>query len=82
MAGAATDVAEQQIGNVREFLAKKRSSHLIQLTDLVNLCKCVLSDKQLELTKHSRSLAGRDMMMKSFLTSSMTKLSSELSERS
>lgn len=37
---------------------------------------------QMELTKHSRSLAGRDMMMKSFLTSSITKVSSELSERS
>lgn len=24
MAGAATDVAEEQIGNVREFLAKKK----------------------------------------------------------
>lgn len=40
------------------------------------------SDSGVKLTKHSRSLAGRDMMMKSFLTSSMTKVSSELSERS
>lgn len=34
------------------------------------------------LTRHSRSLAGREMMMRSFLANSVTKATSELSERS
>lgn len=34
------------------------------------------------LTKHSKSLAGREMMMRSFFASSVTKATSELSERS
>lgn len=33
-------------------------------------------------TRHSRSLAGREMMMRSFFTSSVTKATSVLSERS
>lgn len=34
------------------------------------------------LTRHSRSLAGREMTMRSFLANSVTKATSELSERS
>lgn len=34
------------------------------------------------LTRHSRSLAGREMMMRSFFANSVTKATSELSERS
>lgn len=34
------------------------------------------------ITKHSRSRAGRDMMMRSFFANSVTKATSELSERS
>lgn len=34
------------------------------------------------ITKHSRSLAGREMMMRSFFANSVTKATSELSERS
>ncbi len=34
------------------------------------------------LTRHSRSLAGREIMMRSFFTNSVTKATSELSERS
>lgn len=47
-----------------------------------SLRKCDCDVVLVKLTKHSSSLAGRDMMIKSFLTSSMTKVSSELSERS
>lgn len=35
-----------------------------------------------DLTRHSKSLAGLEMMMRSFFTNSVTKMTSELSERS
>ncbi len=56
---------------------KKRPSPATSRLSQVCVCVCVET-----LTRHSSSRAGREMMMKSFFTSSVMKVSSELSDRS